>query len=83
MPTSDATVPDIKATDTVHDSLAAKDLLPGEHLLDSGYIDRPRIVTAQTRHDVTLTGPIKGNTTAQAIGPTGRKRSPWTGTTRP
>ncbi|UYQ61828.1 IS1182 family transposase [Streptomyces peucetius] len=70
--TSDATVPDIKATDTVHDSLADKDLLPGEHLLDAGYLDGPRIVTAQTRHDVTLTGPIAGNTTAQAAGPYGQ-----------
>lgn len=70
--TSDVTVPDIKATDTVHDSLAAKNLLPGEHLLDSGYIDGPRIVTAQTRHDVTLTGPIRGNTTTQATGPFGQ-----------
>ncbi|MCM8555511.1 IS1182 family transposase [Streptomyces sp. STCH 565 A] len=70
--TSDATVPDIKATDMVHDSLAAKGLLPGEHLLDSGYIDGPRIVTARTRHDVLLTGPVRGNTSTQATGPYGQ-----------
>ncbi|MBL1121110.1 IS1182 family transposase [Streptomyces sp. 110] len=67
--TSDATVQDIKATDTVHDALAVKDLLPGEHLLDAGYIDGPRIVTAAQEHGITLTGPIQGDTTAQAAGP--------------
>ncbi|MFF9212818.1 MULTISPECIES: IS1182 family transposase [unclassified Streptomyces] len=70
--TSDATVPDIKATDMIHDSLATKDLLPREHLLDSGYIDGPRIVTARTQHDITLTGPIRANTSAQATGPYGQ-----------
>lgn len=39
--TSDSTVQDIKATDLVHDTLAAKNLLPGEHLLDAGHIDGP------------------------------------------
>lgn len=67
--TCDATVPDIKATNTVHAALAAKDLLPGEHLLDAGYLDGPRIVTAHQEYGMTLTGPIAGNTTSQAKGP--------------
>lgn len=66
--TSDATVPDIKVTHTVHDTLAAKGLLPGEHLLDAGYIDGPRIVTAHQDYVMTLTGPVAGNTTSQAKG---------------
>ncbi|PNE34628.1 transposase [Streptomyces eurocidicus] len=66
--TTDSTVPDIKATDTIHDGLAARDLLPDEHLLDTGYLDGSRIVTALQRYGVTLTGPVTGNTTAQAAG---------------
>lgn len=66
--TTDATVPDIKATEAVLDDLAARDLLPAEHLLDSGYLDGPRIVTARDRHSVALIGPVSGNTTAQATG---------------
>ncbi|MFE4337519.1 IS1182 family transposase [Streptomyces sp. NPDC056831] len=67
--TTDATVQDIKATDLIHDILAAKDLLPGEHLLDAGYIDGPRIVTAARDHGITLTGPIASDRSAQATGP--------------
>ncbi|QCX75142.1 hypothetical protein C9F11_07225 [Streptomyces sp. YIM 121038] len=67
--TQDATVQDSTATNLVHDALAARDLLPGEHLLDAGYIDGPRIVTADRQYGITLTGPIRGNTTAQASGP--------------
>ncbi|MFD3874837.1 transposase [Streptomyces sp. NPDC058623] len=43
--------------------------MPAEHLLDAGYIDGPRIVTAAQEHGITLTGPIQGDTTAQAAGP--------------
>ncbi|MCC3768312.1 IS1182 family transposase, partial [Streptomyces sp. UNOC14_S4] len=68
MLTCPATIPDIKATDTVHDALATKGLLPGEHLLDAGYLDGPRIVTARQEYGMTLTGPIAGNTTSQAKG---------------
>ncbi|MFG2370576.1 IS1182 family transposase [Streptomyces sp. NPDC048504] len=66
--TTDSTVPDIKATETVHDELAVRNLLPDEHVVDAGYVDGPRIVTARQRHGVTLTGPAAGNTTAQATG---------------
>ncbi|MFC8536414.1 IS1182 family transposase [Streptomyces sp. NPDC057249] len=65
--TTDATVPDIKATETVHDALADQDLLPGEHLLDAGYVDGRRLVTAQ-QHGITMTGPVAGDTTTQAGG---------------
>ncbi|OIJ95376.1 IS1182 family transposase [Streptomyces colonosanans] len=67
--TSAATVQDIKATGLIHDTLAAKDLLPGEHLLDMGYIDGPNIVAAARDHGVTLTGPIRDEVSAQAAGP--------------
>ncbi|MGC0416355.1 transposase [Embleya sp. AB8] len=67
--TTDATVPDIHATDVVHAQLAARNLLPDEHLVDGGYVDGRRIVTAREDHGITPTGPIAGDTTAQATGP--------------
>lgn len=70
MLTFDATVQDITATNTVPDAFTARDLLPKEHLLDAGYIDGTRIVTAAREHGVTLTGPLhSGKTTSQAAGP--------------
>jgi hypothetical protein len=47
-----------------HD-LAARDLLPGTHLLDSGYVDADFRVTAQRQHQIDAVvppfGPIAGN----------------------
>ena len=46
--TTPATTPDcVMGPAIVHD-LAARDLLPGTHLLDSGYVDADFLVTAQT-----------------------------------
>jgi hypothetical protein len=68
--TYDATAQDITATNTAPDAFTARDLLPKEHLLDAGYIDGTRIVTAAREHGVTLTGPLhSGKTTSQAAGP--------------
>ena len=33
-------------TDVIQDDLAARDLLPGEHLLDSGYVDAQHLRTS-------------------------------------
>jgi transposase len=44
----------------VHD-LAARDLLPGTHLLDSGYVDADLLVTAQTQHQIDVVGPAFGS----------------------
>jgi hypothetical protein len=35
--TTDATVPDVAMTEPIHQDLARRGLLPGEHYLDSGY----------------------------------------------
>jgi transposase len=39
-----------------HD-LAARDLLPGTHLLDSGYVDADFLVTAPRQHQIDVVGP--------------------------
>lgn len=52
-----ATTPDFKAPDVIHDALAAKQLLPADHLVDSGYVSADVLVQSQTDHGVTIVGP--------------------------
>jgi hypothetical protein len=63
--TTPATTPDCVMGLTIHHDLAQRDLLPGTHLLDSGYVDADLLVTAQTQHQVDVIGPpsapIAGN----------------------
>lgn len=63
--TTSATMPDVSATEKIHASLSAKNLLPREHFLDSGYIDADLIVTSQESHGVKLVGPVLLDTTWQ------------------
>jgi transposase len=44
--TTQATIPDGALTQKIHASLAAKELLPKEHLLDTAYIDAQHLVTS-------------------------------------
>jgi transposase len=63
--TTPATTPDcVMGPAVVHD-LAARDLLPGTHLLDSGYVDADFLVTAQTQHQVDVVGPAFGSYSRQ------------------
>lgn len=64
--TTVATVPDIAMTDTVHTQLAQDGRLPGEHLVDAGYVDAHLLVSTRREYDVTLTGPVAGVTSHQA-----------------
>lgn len=52
--TTDATVADTEMTETVHQGLAARELLPGEHAVDAGCITAAHIVTARDEHRVDL-----------------------------
>jgi transposase len=63
--TTPATTPDcVMGPAIVHD-LAARDLLPGTHLLDSGYVDADFLVTAQTQHQIDVVGPAFGSYSRQ------------------
>ena len=48
-----------------YDSLDAKDLLPGEHVVDAGYTSADLLLTARAR-GVTLLGPLLADTSPQA-----------------
>ena len=64
--TTDATVPDVKATRPIHQRLAGRDLLPGEHYLDSGYPSAQTITDALRTYGVTLVTPALLDRSAQA-----------------
>jgi hypothetical protein len=61
MITTSATTPDCVMGPTIHHDLAQRDLLPGTHLLDSGYVDADLLVIAQTMHQIDVVGPPFGS----------------------
>jgi transposase len=64
--TTDATVTDNQKTGAIHDDLTAKNLAPGRHYLDSGYLSAALVVCELARHGIALIGPLLADTSAQA-----------------
>jgi hypothetical protein len=67
--TTPAPIVDRDALQQVHGSLAAKDLLPGSHLVDAGYVDADHLVASARDHGVTLIGPAPKDQQWQARTP--------------
>jgi transposase len=65
----DATVP------LMHEALAARDLLPGVHLVDTGYVDAQELVSSQQQYGVDLFGPTREDYHWQAREGTGFEAS--------
>jgi hypothetical protein len=63
--TTPATTPDCVMGPAIVRDLAARDLRPGTHLLDSGYVDADFLVTAQTQHQIDVIGPAFGSYSRQ------------------
>jgi transposase len=57
--------PDMTSTAGIHDRLAAKNLLPSEHFVDSGYVDAGLLVSSQRDHGLSLEGPVRGVSSRQ------------------
>jgi transposase len=68
--TTRATTNDVEVTDTIHAHLAARDLLPAEHLLDSGYVAADVLVASQ-QQQVDVIGPVLSDNSWQAQQPDG------------
>jgi len=64
--TTVATEQDVSCTDPIHDSLARRDLLPGRHLVDTGYVDAELLVTSWQKYQVDLFGPTRHGASWQA-----------------
>ena len=73
--TTDATVTDNQMTGVIHDDLAEKNLAPGRHYLDSGYLSAALVVSALTTRGIALTGPLLADTSAQARAGNGYARA--------
>jgi len=69
--TTPATTPDWHAAALIHPALAAKDLLPSEHLLDAGYVDTDTLVTSQADYQIAVIGPVPPDNSWQARANTG------------
>lgn len=69
--TTPAPVNDVVLTPTIHTHLAARALLPTEHLLDAGSMAADVIVTSQQDHQVDLVGPVLPDRNWQAQTPGG------------
>jgi transposase len=76
--TTDATVTDNQMTDTIHDDLAGKNLAPGRHYADSGYLSAALVVSALTTWGIALIGPLLADTSAQARAGHGYARADFT-----
>jgi len=59
--TTVATTADVTMLPPVQETLAWKDLLPVEHIVDSGYVDAAQVVTSPDTHGVDVVGPAPGD----------------------
>jgi transposase len=76
--TTDATVTDNQMTGPVHEALAAKNLAPGRHYLDSGYLSAAIMVTALATWGIALIGPLLADNSARARAGAGYARADFT-----
>ena len=56
--TTAATTQDMEMTAEIHQALADKHLLPSEHVVDTGYVDGPHLVSSREEHRIELLGPV-------------------------
>jgi transposase len=66
-----ATTHDSDMTEPIQDDLAARDRLPGQHLLDAGYVSAQQLLRSATTHGVDVIGPVLLDTGWQATTPEG------------
>jgi transposase len=76
--TTGATVTDNQMTSVINGELAGKNLAPGRHYLDSGYLSAALVVTEAARHGTALIGPLPADTSAQARAGNGYARADFT-----
>jgi hypothetical protein len=76
--TTDATVPDAQMTEPIHARLDQRGMLPGEHLVDSGYPSAELLVSSQADYGITLVTPMLADTSPQARAGAGFDRAAFT-----
>lgn len=63
--TTDATVHEAPRTEIIHQALAAKDLRPAEHFVDSAYVSAEHLVSAK-QQQIEMVGPTRQNLSWQS-----------------
>src|SRR4051794_40826125 len=61
-----ASTNDVEVTTEIQADLAARDLLPREHLVDAGYVSGQHLLTSELAYGVALVGPVLLDTSWQA-----------------
>ncbi len=61
-----ASTNDVEVTTAIQADLAARDLLPQEHLVDTGYVSGQQLLTSALAYGVDLVGPVLLDTSWQA-----------------
>jgi transposase len=69
--TTPASTHDGQVVEAIHADLARKDLLPSEHIVDTGYTDSDLLASSRRLYGIDLFGPIMGDTSWQARAATG------------
>jgi transposase len=69
--TTSAPVSDDARTSLIHEALKHKELLPEQHIVDTGYVDAKLLVESQQDLQIDLVGPTRRNHQWQAREPTG------------
>jgi ABC-type glycerol-3-phosphate transport system substrate-binding protein len=64
--TTPSTTQDVSVTETIHEHLEEKDLLPKQHLVDAGYVDARGLAESQSEYGVDLYGPARPDPSWQA-----------------
>jgi transposase len=64
--TTPATTSDFEATPIIQANLVARDLQPGEHIVDGGYITAEHLVSSQQDYGIDLLGPVAEDHSWQA-----------------
>ncbi|WP_424712495.1 IS1182 family transposase [Kitasatospora acidiphila] len=76
--TTDATVTDVELVEQVHTGLDRRGLLPGEHVVDTGYTSAEQLVAAKRDFGITLLGPLRADVSRQARTGSGLDRAAFT-----
>jgi transposase len=63
--TTTAAVHEAQCTEPIEAALVAKDVAPGQHLVDAAYIDAELLVTSRDQRGIELLGPPRPNTSWQ------------------
>ena len=66
-----ACVPDVVITETIHQSLAKKKLVPAQHLVDCGYVDAKLLLHSTEQYGLELIGPVRAESGWQALAQNG------------